>query len=105
MVFTGDTLLIGKCGRTDFQEGSPEQLYDSITMKLFTLPDDTLVYPGHDYEGKKHSTIGKEKKHNERIGGGKTKEEFVEIMRNLDLPPPKRLEEAVTGNLRCGLDQ
>lgn len=100
-VLTGDTLLIGGCGRTDFQNGSAEALYDSITGKLFTLPDDTLVYPGHDYKGRRVSTIGEEKATNPRLAG-RTREEFVHIMQTLDLPQPKKLAIAVPANLRGG---
>jgi len=101
-VFTGDALLIGGCGRTDFQAGNAEQLFDSITEKLFTLPDNTVVYPGHDYRGLTASTIGEEKAHNARLGQGKSKEEFVEIMNNLNLPNPARIDVAVPGNMVCG---
>ena len=101
-VFTGDTLLINGCGRTDFQSGSSQELYKSITDKLFTLPDDTIVYPGHDYHGKKQSTIGDEKKHNPRLAG-KTMDEFVAIMDNLNLPKPKLIDQAVSANLSLGM--
>jgi sulfur dioxygenase len=101
-VFTGDTLLINGCGRTDFQSGSSQELYKSITDKLFTLPDDTIVYPGHDYHGKKQSTIGDEKKHNPRLAG-KTMDEFVAIMDNLNLPKPKLIDQAVPANLSLGM--
>ena len=97
-VFTGDALLIGGCGRTDFQRGDPEALYNSITGRLLTLPDDTLVYPGHDYKGRRVSTIAEEKSLNPRLAG-KTKEDFVTLMKNLDLPVPKRINEAVPANL------
>ena len=100
-LLTGDTLLIGGCGRTDFQFGDAGALYDSITMRLFTLPDDTLVYPGHDYRGRWVSTIGEEKLTNPRLANV-SREQFVEIMRNLDLPHPKRIAEAVPANLRGG---
>ncbi len=103
-VFTGDALLIRGCGRTDFQQGDPERLYDSITQKLFTLPDDTLVYPGHDYQGLTVSTIGEEKRFNPRLGNGRSKAEFVAIMNGLDLDPPRYIDVAVPGNLRCGTD-
>jgi glyoxylase-like metal-dependent hydrolase (beta-lactamase superfamily II) len=102
-VFTGDALTIRAAGRTDFQEGSASRLYSSLTEKLFRLPDDTLVYPGHDYQGQTSSTIGEEKRFNRRIGGGKTLEEFVETMNGLNLPPPKKIETAVAANLKCGL--
>ena len=101
-VFTGDTLLINGCGRTDFQSGSAEALYHSITEKLFTLPDSAIVWPGHDYNGRMRSTIGHEKAHNARIGG-KTLQEFVAIMNNLNLPAPKRMGEAVPANQSSGL--
>lgn len=101
-VFTGDALLIRGCGRTDFQEGSASQLYDSVTQKLFALPDQTQVYPGHNYIGLTSSTIGEEKQHNPRLGGGKSKAEFVEIMDNLKLAQPAKIMEAVPANLKCG---
>lgn len=101
-VFTGDTLLIRGCGRTDFQEGSSEALYDNVVRKLFTLPDDTRVFPAHDYRGQTMSTIGLEKKFNPRLGGGRTKEQFVQIMRDLKLAQPKKIHEALPANLACG---
>lgn len=100
-LLTGDTLLIGGCGRTDFQNGSAAALYDSITRKLFTLPDDTLVYPGHDYKGRRVSTVGEEKATNPRLAG-KTRDEFIAIMENLGLPEPRRMGEAVPANLGGG---
>lgn len=101
-LLTGDTLLIGGCGRTDFQLGDAGALYDSITGRLFTLPDDTLVYPGHDYHGRWVSTIGEEKRTNPRLANV-SREQFIEIMRNLDLPHPKKIAEAVPANLRGGV--
>ncbi len=101
-VFTGDALLIRGCGRTDFQEGSASQLYDSVTQKLFALPDQTQVYPGHNYIGLTSSTIGEEKQHNPRLGGGKSKADFVAIMDNLKLAQPAKIMEAVPANLKCG---
>lgn len=101
-VFTGDTLLIQGCGRTDFQSGSAEALYRSITRVLFSLPDSTTVWPGHDYQGRSHSTIGLEKAGNPRVAG-KTEAEFVAIMDALDLPRPRRIDEAVPANLSSGL--
>ena len=101
-VFTGDTLLINGCGRTDFQSGSPEALYHSLTQVLFALPDDTLVWPGHDYQGRSHSRIGDEKRSNVRVAG-KSLAEFVETMRQLNLPRPRRIDEAVPANLSSGL--
>lgn len=100
-LLTGDTLLIGGCGRTDFQKGSAEALYDSITGKVFALPEDTLVYPGHDYRGRRVSTIGEEKASNPRLAG-KTRDEFVQIMNALDLPEPKQIRVAVPANLEGG---
>jgi glyoxylase-like metal-dependent hydrolase (beta-lactamase superfamily II) len=103
-VFTGDALLIGGCGRTDFQGGSAEALWASITEKLFALDEQTLVYPGHDYKGRRLSSIGEEKRFNARIAG-KTRDEFVHIMNNLGLPMPKRIHEAVPANLDAGAAQ
>lgn len=104
IVFTGDALLINGCGRTDFQSGDAHALYHSITEKLFTLDDDTIVYPGHDYNGFTASTIGREKTFNPRLGNNKTEEDFVAIMDSLILDPPARIDIAVPGNLQCGLD-
>jgi glyoxylase-like metal-dependent hydrolase (beta-lactamase superfamily II) len=101
-LFTGDALLIEACGRTDFQSGDAETLYNSIHNKIFSLPDETLVYPGHDYEGRFISTVAQEKARNPRLGGGKSKEEFVDIMNNLDLPYPRKIDFAVPGNENCG---
>ncbi|MSQ00810.1 MAG: MBL fold metallo-hydrolase [Myxococcales bacterium] len=101
-VFTGDALLIGGCGRTDFQQGDPCRLYDSVCSQLFTLPPDTLVFPAHDYRGRTVSTIREEKATNARLGGGKTCEEFKEIMNNLNLAYPKQIDRALPANLRCG---
>jgi len=101
-VFTGDTLLINGCGRTDFQSGSAEALYRSLTQVLFALPEDTLVWPGHDYQQRTHSSIGQEKQGNARVAG-KSLAEFVEIMNHLHLPRPKRIDEAVPANLASGL--
>ena len=100
-LFSGDTLLIGRCGRTDLQGGSAEALYHSVTKKLFTLPDDTIVYPGHEYEGRTHSTLGWEKENNIRLAH-KTKAEFIHIMDNLNLPYPRMMDVAVPANLKCG---
>ena len=101
-VFTGDTLLINGCGRTDFQSGSAEALYRSLTEVLFALPDGTTVWPGHDYQGRSSSTIGAEKSGNVRVAG-KTLAEFTAIMDALHLPQPKRIAEAVPVNLSSGL--
>jgi len=101
-VFTGDTLLINGCGRTDFQSGSAEALYNSLTQVLFALPEGTVVWPGHDYHGRSHSTIGAEKAGNARVAG-KSLAEFKAIMDNLHLPKPRRIDEAVPANLHSGL--
>jgi glyoxylase-like metal-dependent hydrolase (beta-lactamase superfamily II) len=101
-LFTGDSLFINGCGRTDFQQGNSSTMYHSITEKLFTLPGDTLVYPGHDYHGLTVSTIKQEIALNSRLGGGKTEAEFIEIMANLNLPYPKYLEQALPANQACG---
>ncbi|QRK10739.1 MBL fold metallo-hydrolase [Archangium violaceum] len=100
-LFTGDALLIRACGRADFQNGNAGQLYDSITGRLFTLPDETEVYPGHDYAGLMMSTIGEEKRHNPRLAG-KSREAFIEFMNNRKLAPPKKLDIAVPANRACG---
>ncbi len=101
-VFTGDTLLIDGCGRTDFQSGSADALYTSITERLFTLPPDTVVWPAHDYKGRTHSTIGHERAHNSRLAH-KTRAEFIAIMDALHLPKPRRIDEAVPANLWLGV--
>ena len=101
-LFTGDTLLINGCGRTDFQSGSAEALYQSITQRLFTLPDDTVVWPGHDYQGRTQSTIAAEKAGNARIAG-KSLAEFVATMAQLNLPRPARMDEALPANQRSGM--
>ena len=102
-VFTGDALLIRGCGRTDFQNGSPGQLYDSVTQVLFTLPDRTQVCPAHDYSGQTMSTIGEERRYNNRLAG-KSRDEFIALMNNLRLAPPKKLHVAVPANRACGKD-
>jgi glyoxylase-like metal-dependent hydrolase (beta-lactamase superfamily II) len=102
-VFTGDALLIEGCGRTDFQNGDADSLYRSVTEKLFTLPDETLVYPAHDYQHRFVSSIAQEKARNPRLGKGKTVDEFREIMANLNLPYPKFIDHAVPGNRQCGV--
>lgn len=101
-VFTGDALLIRGTGRTDFQQGSSDKLYDSVHKKLFTLPEDTKVYPAHDYRGQTASSITLEKKFNPRLGMKKTKEDFIKIMSELKLANPKKIHEAVPANLACG---
>jgi glyoxylase-like metal-dependent hydrolase (beta-lactamase superfamily II) len=101
-VFTGDTLLIDGCGRTDFQGGSAAALYDSITQKLFALPDATRVWPGHDYKGQSVSTIGWEKAHNARVAR-RSRNDFVTLMNGLNLPQPKLIDIAVPANRNLGL--
>jgi sulfur dioxygenase len=103
-VFTGDTLLIGGCGRTDFQQGSAETLYDSVHTQLFSLPPDTLVYPAHDYKGRTVSTIREEKVSNARLGGGRSKPDFVALMGDLRLAYPKQIDRAVPANQACGIE-
>jgi sulfur dioxygenase len=121
-VLTGDALLIRGCGRTDFQGGNAGILYDSVTNKLFTLPDSTLVYPGHDYHGQTVSTIGEEKQYNPRFTGYsdgykaslsnnllhsksvafKHRSDFIQLMNNLNLSFPKKITQAVPANKSCG---
>jgi glyoxylase-like metal-dependent hydrolase (beta-lactamase superfamily II) len=101
-VFTGDTLFIGGCGRTDFQGGDPGELYDSIHNELFTLPEQTRVYPGHDYKGQRVSTIGAEMRGNPRLAG-KTRAEFIALMNGLNLPRPRLMDVAVPANRNLGL--
>jgi glyoxylase-like metal-dependent hydrolase (beta-lactamase superfamily II)/rhodanese-related sulfurtransferase len=100
-VFTGDTLLIGGCGRTDFQDGDARALYRSITRRLFALPDATLVFPGHDYKGRTQSSIGDEKAGNARVAG-RSEDEFVALMDSLGLARPKKIDEAVPLNKGAG---
>ena len=102
-LFSGDTLLIGGCGRTDFQSGSAEALYDSVTRKLFALDDATRVWPGHDYKGQSVSTIGWERLHNARLAN-RTREDFVALMAALDLPRPRLIDIAVPANQNLGLN-
>ncbi len=103
-VFTGDALFVRGCGRTDFQAGSNEALYTSIKEKIFTLSDETLIYPGHDYQGHTVSTVGEEKAYNPRLGADMDLDAFSEIMDNLNLPAPARLDESLPGNMRCGAE-
>ena len=101
-LFSGDSLLINGCGRTDFQQGDSATMYDSVTEKLFTLPPDTLVYPGHNYSGITISTIAQEKALNARLGNNLSKEAFIKIMDNLDLAYPKHIDRALPANQSCG---
>jgi len=95
-------LLIDGCGRTDFQNGDAGVLYQSVTEKLFALPDEVLVYPAHDYQDRRVSSIGQEKRRNPRLGQGRTLDEFKAIMAGLNLPYPKFIDFAVPGNRLCG---
>ena len=99
-VLTGDALLIRGCGRTDFQNGDAGILYDSVTKSLFSLPDDTLVYPAHDYHGRTVSTIAEEKQWNPRFQGDR--QDFINLMNNLDLSYPRKMMEAIPANQSCG---
>ena len=100
-LFSGDTLLINGTGRTDFQNGNPKDAYNSIFNKLLKLPEETFLYPAHDYKGEKVSTIGKEKKQNPRLQVNSVNE-YVEIMNNLNLKKPTEIDNNVTKNIRLG---
>ena len=103
MAFTGDALLIRGCGRTDFQEGDATALFDSVRNRIFALPDETLLFPGHDYKGRTVTTVGEEKRFNPRLRLDKSEADFVAIMDRLDLAYPKKIDAAVPANLECGL--
>lgn len=105
MVFTGDTLLIRGCGRSDFQQGNAARLYRSITEQLFSLPDDCAVYPAHDYNGRTRSTVCEEKRFNPRVGGDANERDFVGYMNAMQLPHPKKIAEALPNNLRSGMPE
>ena len=100
-LFSGDTLLINGTGRTDFQNGSSKDAYNSLFNKLLKLPDDTVLYPGHDYNGKLSSTIGKEKQHNPRLQVENV-DQYIEIMSNLNLSKPKMIDHNISRNLKLG---
>lgn len=102
LAFTGDCLLIRAAGRCDFQQGNASRLFHSITEQIFSLPDDCLIYPGHDYSGRTVTSVGEEKAHNPRIGGQADERDFVGFMQNMNLPHPKQIAVAVPANLRCG---
>jgi sulfur dioxygenase len=104
-IFSGDVLLIDGCGRSDFQQGDAAALYRSVHDKIFTLPDETLVYPGHDYQQRRVSSVAQERARNARLGAGKSLDEFVAIMAALDLPRPKKMDIAVPANRECGVPQ
>lgn len=101
-VFTGDALFIRGNGRTDLQGGSAATLFDSVRQKLFALPDDTMVYPGHDYQGRVSSTVGEEKRFNERLNLSIDKDSFIELMNRRQQPMPAKIDIAVPANLRAG---
>jgi glyoxylase-like metal-dependent hydrolase (beta-lactamase superfamily II)/rhodanese-related sulfurtransferase len=102
---TGDALLIRGCGRTDFQQGSPDTLYRSVHEQIFSLPDECLLYPAHDYRGLTVTSVEEEKLYNPRLGGQILKEDFIGYMNHLGLAHPKQMDIAVPANLRCGQPQ
>ncbi len=102
MLFTGDTLFVRGCGRTDFQGGCAATLFESVQKHIFSMPDDTPIYPGHDYKGRTMTTVGEEKAYNPRLGGGKTRSDFVGIMDNLNLDDPALMHVAVPANMLAG---
>jgi len=102
MAFCGDTLLIRGAGRCDFQQGNAHVMYRSITQQIFSLPDECLLFPGHDYSGRTVSSVGEEKAHNPRIGGHADERDFVGFMENLNLPHPRQIDVAVPANMRSG---
>ncbi len=101
-VFSGDTMLIRDCGRTDFQLGDTQAMYHSL-HRLLALPDNTIVYPGHDYKGFTSSSISEEKRFNTRVGNGKSYDDFKYMIDNLNLPTPRRIDVSVRGNMACGI--
>ncbi len=101
-VFTGDLLFIRGTGRTDFQEGNSKLMFKNIREKIFSLPDNTIIYPGHDYKGMLFSTVELEKKYNPRVGLNNSEDDFINIMDNLNLPYPKKIDMALPLNLVCG---
>ncbi len=105
MAFTGDALLIRGCGRTDFQQGDARTLLRSVRRQIFTLPDDCMLYPAHDYRGLTATSVGEEKRYNPRLADAILEEDFVAYMAHLALPHPKQMEAAVPANLQCGKPQ
>lgn len=103
MIFTGDTLLIRGCGRSDFQQGDAARLFHSITGQIFVLPDDCAIYPAHDYNGRTRSSVAEEKTHNPRVGGNANERDFVQYMNAMQLPHPKKIDEALPANMRSGM--
>ena len=102
MAFTGDCLLIRGCGRTDFQQGNARTMYRSVRAQIFSLPEDCLLYPGHDYRGNTVTTVKEEQRFNPRLGGQLSEDDFVGYMENLGLAHPKQIDVAVPANLKCG---
>jgi len=102
MAFTGDALLIRGCGRTDFQQGSPERLYRSVHEQILSLPEECLLYPAHDYKGLTATSVEEERRFNPRFGGDSNESDFAGYMNHLGLPHPKLMDVAVPANLRCG---
>jgi sulfur dioxygenase len=102
VAFTGDALLIRGCGRTDFQQGDAALLFDSVRKRIFSLPDETRLFTGHDYKGRMVTTVGEEKRFNPRLGLDKSISDFVAIMNKLDLAYPKKIDVAVPANMECG---
>jgi rhodanese-related sulfurtransferase len=103
MAFTGDCLLIRGCGRTDFQQGSTNSLFNSVRERIFSLPDSCLLYPAHDYRGLTVTSVGEEKRFNPRLGGERSVRDFAGYMDNLKLAHPKQIDIAVPANLKCGM--
>jgi glyoxylase-like metal-dependent hydrolase (beta-lactamase superfamily II)/rhodanese-related sulfurtransferase len=103
MVFTGDALLIRGCGRSDFQEGDAARLFESITRQIFVLPDNCAIYPAHDYNGRTRSSVAEEKAFNPRVGGDANERDFVQYMNAMQLPHPKKIDEALPANMRSGM--
>ena len=102
VAFTGDALLINGCGRTDFQGGDSKTLYESIHREIFSLPDSTRLYPGHDYNGKTSTTVGQEKNNNVRLGNQRSIDSFIALMDELNLPYPNQIHQALPLNQACG---
>lgn len=102
IAFTGDALLIRGCGRTDFQDGDSASLYASVHEQILSLPEDTLLYPAHDYKGRTVTSVREERLHNPRLGAGRSQAEFVKLMAELALPYPRKIDAAVPANVRCG---
>nr|CAB3243893.1 persulfide dioxygenase ETHE1, mitochondrial-like [Phallusia mammillata] len=101
LAFTGDALMVRACGRTDFQQGDPSTLYESVHKQIFTLPPHYRIFPAHDYKGFSETSVAEEMKYNPRLS--KSKDEFINIMENLNLPYPKRIDASVPANLVCGI--